>query len=205
MSSLRCESPRGKTSPKADRAEEAAEAPRCYIEASKRVKFAGKLDWWDLVEAFEQDEDQQIFVELVTDKARVLCECHKNKYIHEKQARLSINRTPFKVFPQVEGEFDEEWLVWVEAEVTFRNELLELRFVWLHLVRFRLMPRPEATHPELQVFKGVVRVRGSTSLTRLHPKRSKPKPHAQTHDVRVQAPSLQANIPLCQAEAGSRV
>jgi len=51
----------------------------------------GKLDWWDLVEAFEQDEDQQIFVELVTDK--------------------------------VEGEFDEEWLVWVEAEVTFRNEL----------------------------------------------------------------------------------
>ncbi|CAE7202190.1 unnamed protein product [Symbiodinium pilosum] len=51
----------------------------------------GKLDWWDIVEAFEQSEEQQIFVELCTDK--------------------------------VEGEFDEEWLVWVEAEVTFRNEL----------------------------------------------------------------------------------
>ena len=25
---------------------------------------------------------------------------------------------------QVEGEFDEEWLVWVEARVTFKNELL---------------------------------------------------------------------------------
>ena len=26
--------------------------------------------------------------------------------------------------PQVEGEFDEEWLVWVEARVTFKNEHL---------------------------------------------------------------------------------
>ena len=25
---------------------------------------------------------------------------------------------------QVEGEFDEEWLVWVEARVTFKNEYL---------------------------------------------------------------------------------
>ena len=38
--------------------------------------LSGKLDWWDLVEAFEQSEEQQIFVELVTDKARV---CHDER------------------------------------------------------------------------------------------------------------------------------
>ena len=58
----------------------------------------GKLEWDDLIEAFDKyeqsneiSEDQSIFVELATDK--------------------------------VEGEFDEEWLVWVEARVTFKNEL----------------------------------------------------------------------------------
>ncbi|CAL1163700.1 unnamed protein product [Cladocopium goreaui] len=60
--------------------------------------FPRKLEWDDLIEAFDKyeqsndiSEDQSIFVELATDK--------------------------------VEGEFDEEWLVWVEARVTFKNEL----------------------------------------------------------------------------------
>ena len=40
------------------------------------VCLAGKLDWWDIVEAFEQSEEQQIFVELCTDKARAgFCVC----------------------------------------------------------------------------------------------------------------------------------
>lgn len=55
--------------------------------------------------------------------------------------------------PQVEGEFDEEWLVWVEARVTFKNEQLgiETPLPSCHL-QARIAPKvgPEVRRDALQ-------------------------------------------------------
>ncbi|CAK9015959.1 unnamed protein product [Durusdinium trenchii] len=63
----------------------------------------GKLEWDDLIEAF--------------DKYEVTEDSEGNEVLEEQTIFVEL------VNEKVEGEFDEEWLVWVEARVTFKNEL----------------------------------------------------------------------------------
>ncbi|CAK9019609.1 unnamed protein product [Durusdinium trenchii] len=74
----------------------------------------GKLEWDDLIEAF--------------DKYEVTEDSEGNEVLEAVESWDSSEHREQTIFVElvnekVEGEFDEEWLVWVEARVTFKNEL----------------------------------------------------------------------------------
>eukprot|EP00913_Durusdinium_trenchii_P034645 g32410.t2 len=75
----------------------------CSCAWARAADVPGKLEWDDLIEAF--------------DKYEVTEDSEGNEVLEEQTIFVEL------VNEKVEGEFDEEWLVWVEARVTFKNEL----------------------------------------------------------------------------------
>ncbi|CAK9112984.1 1-alkyl-2-acetylglycerophosphocholine esterase [Durusdinium trenchii] len=95
-------------------------AARAHVAVRVRCAWAraadvpGKLEWDDLIEAF--------------DKYEVTEDSEGNEVLEAVESWDSSEHREQTIFVElvnekVEGEFDEEWLVWVEARVTFKNEL----------------------------------------------------------------------------------